>query len=101
MDAFRRISVQEAHELMGLKDVTIVDIRDGDSFTQGHMAGAQLVNDANIKDFLQATDKETPLMCYCYHGISSQRAADFFVAQGFRQVYSIDGGFEGWKAVYG
>jgi thiosulfate sulfurtransferase len=59
------------------------------------------VDDKNIVDFLQATDKEKPLICCCYHGISSQRAADYFADQGFKEVYSIDGGWEEWKAVYG
>ena len=68
-----------------------------DSFAQGHIAQAQNVNDENIKDFLEDTDKEIPLICYCYHGISSQRAAGYFADQGFKQVYSIDGGWEEWK----
>ena len=76
MDTFTRISVQKAHEIIGSGDgVTIVDIRDPDSFTQGHIANALNVDDQNIKDFLQVTDKEIPLICYCYHGISSQGAA--------------------------
>ena len=77
--------------------MTIVDIRDAGSFAQGHIAQAQMVNDENIKDFFKETDKEIPLICYCYHGISSQRAASYFADQGFKQVYSIDGGWEEWK----
>ena len=101
MDTFTRISPERAHEIMGSGAVTIVDIRDAGAFAQGHIAEAQTVNDENIQDFLQKADKGRPLICYCYHGISSQRAAGFFAQQGFKQVYSIDGGFEGWKAVYG
>lgn len=102
MDSFIRISVQKAHEIIesGHK-VTIADIRDANSFAQGHIEEAQSVNDENIQVFLKETDKETPLICYCYHGISSQQAADFFVHQGFKQVYSIDGGWEKWRAAYG
>jgi len=100
MDTFTRISVQKAREIMGSPDVAIVDIRDPGSFAQGHIDRALNLNDENIKDFLQVTDKKTPLVCYCYHGISSQRAADFFTHQGFKQVYSIDGGWEAWKTAY-
>jgi thiosulfate sulfurtransferase len=101
MDTFTRISVQKAHEIMGSGRTTIVDVRDPGSFAQGHITQAQMVDDENIKDFLQTADKEAPLICYCYHGISSQRAAGFFASQGFKQVFSMDGGWEGWKAVYG
>jgi thiosulfate sulfurtransferase len=102
METFTRISVQKAHEIIGSANrVTIVDLRDAQAYTQGHIAQAQAVNDENIKAFLNETDKGTPLICYCYHGISSQRAADFFANQGFKEVYSIDGGWEEWEGAYG
>jgi len=101
MDTFTRISVNKAHALMQSGVVTIVDVRDANSFAQGHIADAQIVNDENIEGFLLGTNREVPLICYCYHGISSQRAALFFADQGFKQVYSIDGGWEEWKATYG
>ena len=100
MEAFKRISPESAHELMVSKKVVIVDIRDPNSFLQGHIAQAQNISDENIQDFLTQTDKNTPLICCCYHGISSQNAAAFFAHQGFKEVYSIDGGFEGWKKIY-
>ncbi len=86
---------------MGLGDVTIVDIRDDHSFAQGHVPQAKSVNDGNIETFLEQTDKGIPLICYCYHGISSQQAAAFFADRGFKQVYSIDGGWEEWNKAYG
>ena len=101
METFTRISVQEAHEIMVSSDVTIVDIRDANAFAQGHIPQAQNVSDENIKTFLKTADQTKPLMCCCYHGISSQQAANFFANQGFKEVYSIDGGFEAWKSTYG
>jgi len=100
MDTFTRISVQKAHELISSGQVTIVDIRDADAYAQGHISHARSLNDGNIKEFLEGTDKSLPLICYCYHGISSQNAAGYFASQGFEQVYSIDGGWEGWKTAY-
>ena len=101
MVTFTRISVQKAHEIISAGGVTIVDIRDENSFEQGHIALAQNINDGSIKGFLQNTDKQTPLICYCYHGNSSQSAAAFFTEQGFKQVFSIDGGWEEWKTIHG
>jgi len=101
MDTFTQISVQKAHEIMESGPVTIVDVRDSNSFSQGHIAQAQIVNDENIKAFLETSDRQVPLICYCYHGISSQRAALFFANQGFKKVYSMDGGWEEWRTVYG
>ena len=100
MDNFLQISVQKAHEMIESGNVTIVDIRDPDSYAQGHIPQALEVNDGNLQVFLQETDRKIPLICYCYHGISSQQAASFFVTQGFKQVYSIMGGWEEWKISY-
>jgi thiosulfate sulfurtransferase len=102
MDTFKRISAQKAFEIIGSGgNATIVDLRDTDSFLQGHIPQAQTVDDKNIKLFLQEADKEKPLICYCYHGIASQRAAGFFAGHGFKEVYSIDGGWKDWRAIYG
>ena len=51
-------------------------------------------------EFLATADREKPLIVYCYHGHSSQGAADYFSEQGFAEVYSIDGGFVAWSSKY-
>jgi len=102
MDNFTRISVQKAYEMISTGNaLTIVDIRDAHSFAQGHVPNAKMLNNENMKDFLQVTDKETPLICYCYHGFSSQQAALFLADQGFKKVYSIDGGWEELRKIHG
>jgi len=50
--------------------------------------------------FLAAADRDQPLLVYCYHGNSSQGAADYFFNQGFEDVYSMDGGYEAWRLKY-
>jgi len=100
METFKRISVQEAHELIVTQAVTIVDIRDSKSFELGHIENAYRLNEVNIDSFITKIDKEIPLICYCYHGISSQQAAHFLASQGFKEVFSIDGGWEAWRDTY-
>ena len=101
MDNFTQISVEKAHAIIKSGETTVVDIRDADAFAQGHIAHAKNINDKNINGFLQETDKTLPLICYCYHGISSQKAAVFLAGKGFKQVYSLEGGWEKWKESYG
>ena len=50
--------------------------------------------------FLADTDKTLPLIVCCYHGHSSQNAAEYFSEQGFGDVYSVDGGYEAWRQKY-
>ncbi len=94
------VDVHKAKEILDQGQITIVDIRDGQSYAQAHIDQAISINDNNIEEFLTSANKENPLICYCYHGFSSQNAAQFFNEQGFKTVYSIDGGFEAWRATY-
>ena len=41
-------------------------------------------------------DYEQPIVVVCYHGVSSQGAANYLIEQGFEDVYSMDGGFTQW-----
>ena len=98
-DAFKQIDVQEVKAIIAAGQVTVVDIRDKASYEQAHIQGAVHVDDASIEGFLERSDKSKSLICYCYHGFSSQSAAGFFKSQGFKDVYSMRGGFEEWRKV--
>jgi thiosulfate sulfurtransferase len=95
MDSFKQIDIQQARAL--IHAATIVDIRDQGSYHEAHIEGAVLLSDQNIHEFLATADRDKPLICYCYHGFSSQSAAGFLKEQGFKEVYSLIGGFEEWR----
>jgi len=101
MEQFEEIDTQRAKELIEQGGITIVDIRDRDSFEEGHIEGAVFINDANIDEFVSSTDKNKPVLCYCFMGFSSQNAAQYFKEQGFEAVYSMAGGFTEWQKVNG
>ena len=100
MGKFEQIDVTQAKELIGSGNVTIIDIRDSGSYAEAHIHDAIFVNNENIEEFLKSADKSKPLVCYCYHGISSQMAAEYFSEQGFGQVFSMIGGFEQWRSTH-
>ena len=94
---YLELAPDEAHEAIADKEVTLVDIRDPESFQAAHLVDAVHVNDANIHEFLETANRQQPLIVYCYHGISSAGAASFFSEQGFEKVSHIEGGFEAWQ----
>ena len=100
MESFEQIDTPKAKELIVSGKVTIVDIRDADSYAQGHIPNSILVTDENINRFLETADKHKTVICYCYHGISSQMAAQYFKDNGFHKAFSIVGGFEEWRSAY-
>ena len=97
MEEIKRINVEQAQKMLQVTQVTIVDARDPASYHSSHIENAIMVSDENIEGFLENTAKDKPLICYCYHGFSSQNLAAFFLQNGFKDVYSIDGGFEAWE----
>ena len=93
---FKRVSCVEAAQLLD-QEAVIVDIRDAASFAAGHAPNAINLSNQNLPQFMQQTDHDATILVMCYHGHSSQGAAQFLVNQGYSNVASVDGGFELWK----
>ncbi len=99
MSEFRRIPPQQAQALR-TQGAVVVDIRDPQSYALSHIAGAYHLDNHSLADFMAQADFEQPLIVACYHGNSSQGAAAYLAEQGFAEVYSLDGGFELWRATF-
>jgi thiosulfate sulfurtransferase len=97
---FKRISASDAHDLLAAGNAQIVDIRDEMSYQALHIQGALNLNNSNLQTFIESADPDRPVLVYCYHGISSQSAAEFLSQKGFEDVYSIDGGFEACQGLF-
>ncbi len=97
MTTFKHINAESTRSLLDAGDATLVDIRDPQSFAAGHIPGARHLDNNNLPDFLAEADPDRAVVVCCYHGNSSQGAAAFLVERGFEEVYSLDGGIEGWK----
>ena len=93
---FKELDPHKAQEMIEEVSVNVIDIRDPGSYSAGHIPSAVSLNDTNVKEFIESTDKEKPLIVYCYHGISSRGAAEYLSQNGFKEVYSMTGGFEAW-----
>lgn len=93
---FQKIDIQTAEELLSKPEAVLLDIRDGESFINGHHGKAIHLTQGSLSSVLENTDKDAPILVMCYHGNSSQSVAAYFSEQGFSSVYSIDGGYEAW-----
>lgn len=96
MDQFKHIDVQGAQALIEQKSAKLVDIRDPQSFAVAHAESAYHLTNDTMVSFMDEVEFDDPILVMCYHGISSQGAAQYLVNQGFEEVYSVDGGFEAW-----
>ena len=95
--SYKCISIDEAKVLIDKGGVTIADVRDAGSHVSGNIENSVNIQQDTIEEFLSTADKDKPLIIYCYHGNSSQGAADYFFEQGYTEVYSMDGGYESWR----
>ena len=94
------ISIDDAKEKLDAGETIFVDVRDGDSYQAARIDGALNLSNDNIQEFLTNTAKDKPIVVYCYHGNSSKGATQFLLSQGYSDVQSMSGGFEGWRMAY-
>ena len=94
---YKCISLTEAKAVVKSKRAAFVDIRDELSFSKSHIKNAIHLTQNNLDSFLKNKKKDEHLIVYCYHGNSSRDAAEFFMRQGFKNVYSLSGGFSEYK----
>jgi len=93
---YKRINKQTTIEILSNPEALLFDIRDWESYRDGHVDNAIHLAIDNLSRLADEIDKSRPVLVMCYHGNSSQSVADYFVKNGFEDVYSIDGGYEGW-----
>jgi rhodanese-related sulfurtransferase len=93
--------------LKGESDLLVVDVRESSEHEQGHLQGAHLVPrgiieaaaDLNYpkRDEMLSSARERPVVLYCATGGRSAMAALTLQMMGFKQVYSLAGGFMKWQ----
>lgn len=96
MSNWKHISVDDLHAQY--KDWNVVDIRDANTYEQGHIPGALNLSNDNINQFVDDADQTKPLAVICYGGKSSMGAAEVLSNAGFETVYSVDGGMMAWQS---
>ncbi len=80
----------------GGQTLHLYDVRGEDEAAIARIEGATLLT-PEVADQITALPKDTPLYFHCHHGVRSQRAAEHFVEQGFREVYNLRGGIDAWS----
>ena len=79
----------------------LIDTREESEYAAGHIKGAQWLGKGVIERDIEAThpDKNEPLYLYCGGGFRSALAADNLQKMGYKNVYSVDGGWRVLKDI--
>ncbi len=97
MSKYIEIDVAAAREIILSQEPIVLDTRDAHSYKEAHIEGALLAHDGLLERLIKQRQFSQPIIIYCYHGNSSKELAEFFGGIGFKQVYSLMGGFVAWK----
>ena len=78
----------------------LIDVREDDEFRKEHVSGAMHIGKGVIERDIETLvpDKDRELLLYCGGGFRSALAADALRQMGYKNVWSVDGGFRAYKA---
>lgn len=98
-EPFRRLTVEEARELIESGKVHVIDVRTPEEYALGHIPNAKLIP----VDQIMARAKELPpeggVLFVCSVGQRSALAAEIVAALGRAdELYNLEGGTEAWAA---
>jgi rhodanese-related sulfurtransferase len=93
------ISPQELVGLMNHSRAAVIDIREKETFGQGHILGAMNMLQSEMENKKKMLNKyrSKPVIVVCQNGLSSSKARQWLLNEGFEEVYSLKGGIESWK----
>lgn len=81
---------------------TILDVRDRESFNEGHILGAMpMPTDEVVERAASSIDKSRDIYVYGANEEESAQAAQSLRSAGFKHVSQLKGGLGAWKAIGG
>ncbi len=96
MSGYSNISAAELQTMLARGNVTLVDVRTDAEVARGYIQGALKLPLHVLPLRLNELDARAPLVFYCQMGGRSAQAAAFAAAQGFSDVYNLQGGITAW-----
>jgi rhodanese-related sulfurtransferase len=88
----------EATTLINREDALVVDVREADEFSAGHLPEARNIPLAKLADRISEIEKykDKPLIVACASGMRSAKGCGELGKLGFTKVYSLAGGVDAW-----
>ena len=91
---YMNITAEEAKQIMDSEEgYVILDVRTREEYDQGHIPGAILIPDTEIKAKAEEvlTDKDQLILVYCRSGRRSKLAAESLVELGYTNIKEFGG----------
>ncbi|MCC7052585.1 MAG: sulfurtransferase [Gemmatimonadaceae bacterium] len=96
--ALVELTPAEVREAMRSRpDVTLVDVREPAEHAIARIEGAVLIPLRTIPQQLEALPRDHEIILFCHHGMRSEMAGRFLLAQGYARVAHLPGGIDRWS----
>lgn len=96
MNSFKNLSVAELEAMLQRGGLRLVDVRTDAEVARGKIPQGDSIPLHLIPLRLHELDKNAPVVFYCQMGGRSAQAAAFAAANGFADVYNLQGGITAW-----
>ena len=93
----QKISAKDLYDKLQAEELQLIDVREVDEFTAGHISGAQNLPLSTLPENYRELDKQIPYHIICQKGGRSARACEFLESKGY-EVTNVEGGVEAFPA---
>ena len=93
----QKISAKDLYDKLQAEELQLIDVREVDEFTAGHVSGALNLPLSSLPENYGQLDKQIPCHIICQKGGRSARACECLEAKGY-QVTNVEGGVEAFPA---
>ncbi len=96
--AFQNVNIDQLTRLVNQQNAQVVDVRSVEEFNQGHIVNAINMPIEDITSGKAKLDKlkKKPVIVCCQVGKVSATASQKLTADGFEQVFNLQGGINAW-----
>lgn len=98
VEGIAQLDPKELEKIAGTDGLQVVDVRNPDEWSKGHLPGALHIPLAALPEKFGELDLTSPIVLHCKGGGRSSIAASFLLAQGVSNVSNLAGGYEAWVA---
>lgn len=96
MNGYKDIGAAELQAMLAQGSIRLVDVRTEAEIAKGFIPGAEKLPLHLLPMQLGQMDRYAPIVFYCQIGGRSAQAAAFAAAQGFTEIYNLQGGIGAW-----
>lgn len=90
--------IQLKKELETDPQTVLLDVRDKWEYDLCHIDGSINISLSEIEEKKDTLGKNPRTVVICHHGMRSAMAAEYLIAEGFREIVNLEGGIDAWAS---